>query len=86
MRSRAGKNRFFAGKLRAVKTPVRMLGQLFIAFVGVVDGMKECFGVGDVNRDGNAEPSTFFPDGIKARIIHCDQFSGLVANVQAEIL
>src|SRR5271165_1232609 len=71
--------RFLAGELWTIKTPVGVFDQFFIPLIRVVDWVKESFRIGGVNGNWNAEPSAFLPDGIEARIIHCHQLPRLVA-------
>src|SRR5205085_10801245 len=64
----------------------RMLDQLFIPFVGVVDGVKKSFRIGHVDGYGDAQPAAFLPNGIEPRIIYSEQLARFVANAQAEVL
>ena len=75
-----GQNRFFRGELWPIETPVRVLCQLFIPLIGVVHGVKECFGIGYVNGDRNAQAPAFLPDGIEARVIDRNQLPRFVAH------
>ena len=73
-------DRFLAGKLCPIETPVGMLGQFFIPFIVLVHGVKEGFRIGNVDGNRDAEPSAFFPDGIEARVVNRNQFPRLIAH------
>src|SRR5580704_10493536 len=73
-------------KPRAVKTPVRMLGQLLIALVARVRGKKESLRIAGVNENRNPETPAFVPDRIQPRIVDREQLSGLIAHSQTQVL
>src|SRR5438067_1838063 len=77
--------RSLTGKVRSVSTPSGVVDQFFISVIGVIDGMKECFGIGDVNGDRDAQPAAFLPDRVEPRIIDSNQFACLVFHPEAEI-
>ena len=62
-----------------------MLGQLFVAFVFSVGGMKERLGVAGVNGNGNVQSSGFLPDGVEAGVVHGDELARFVAHAEAEV-
>src|SRR5215831_17350614 len=68
-----------------VETPVGMLNEFLVPFVGRIDGQEESFGVSGVNEDRDLEAAAFFPHRIKAGIIDGDELAGLVANTEAEV-
>ena len=75
-----------AGKIVTIETPVRMLDEFLVAFVGCVDGMEERLGIAAVDEYGNAQTPAFLPDRIEAGVIDREQLSRLVAHAQSEIL
>src|SRR5579884_3154985 len=75
-----------AGKLRPRKTPVGMLDQFFISLVRRVNRMEKRFRVAGMNEDGNAEAPTFVPHRIETGIIDGDEFRGVVADSEPEVL
>src|SRR5438552_11030261 len=79
-------NQNFAGELWPVKTPIGMLDQFFIPLISVIDGMKECFGVGYMNRHGDAQPPALLPDRIEPRLGYRNQLACLVLHSEAQIL
>src|SRR5437588_12176107 len=79
-------NQNFAGELWPVKTPIGMLDQFFIPLISVIDGMKECFGIGYMNRHGDAEPAALLPDWIQTRVVYCNQLACFILHSEAQIL
>src|SRR5437667_7300095 len=63
-----------------------MLDQFFISLIGVVNWVKERFGIGYMNRHGDAEPATLFPDRIEPRVVYRNQLACLVLHSEAQIL
>ena len=78
--------RFDAGIVFSVETPVRMLDEFLVPFVGSVGGIEKRFRVGGVNEDGDAEPSAFFPDRIEPRIVDSNKLAGFIADTEPEVL
>src|SRR5204863_6875543 len=63
-----------------------MLDQFFISLIGVVNWVKECFGIGYMNRHGDAEPAALLPDWIQTRVVYCNQLACFILHSEAQIL
>src|SRR5260221_3294962 len=69
-----------------VKTPVGMLGQLFVTFVASIGGEKESLGIGGMDRNWNAEAAPFMPDWIHPPIVQGNQLARIVPKDQSPSL
>jgi hypothetical protein len=68
-----------------VKTPVRVMLEFFVPFVGVVHGMEKSLGVAHMDRHRDAELAAFLPRRVEPGIVHPNQFAGLITYAQAEV-
>ena len=71
---------------RRRKLPVRMRMQLFPAFVGCIQRVKECHGVGHMHHHRQAQLAGCRPQCVEARIVRAHKFVVLVAHMQAQRL
>src|SRR5271157_4597867 len=77
---------FFLGIFRAVKAPIRMSREFFIALVETVDRHEECIRVGRVKHHRNAKLSGLFEKRSQPLIVHTKKLSIGTAERQPQVL
>src|SRR5207245_10860622 len=73
------------GKLWAEEAPSGIVHQLFISFVVLIGGQKKSLWVACMDGHWNAQFATLLPNGIETRIVHGEQFAGLVLDAAAHV-
>src|SRR5580698_690998 len=73
-------------KLFSIETPIGMFDQLLVSLVLRIDGKEERFGIAGMNKDRNAEASTFVENWIQTGIINRDELAALVADAKTKVL
>src|SRR5437899_11682406 len=73
------------GKLWAEEAPSGIVHQLFISFVVLIGGQKKSLWVACMDGHWNAQFATLLPNGIETRIVHGEQFAGLVLDAEAQV-
>src|ERR1051325_5207347 len=77
-----------AGKILAVKRPVRMRAQLFIAFIKTVCRQEERIGIRNVNCDRHIQSAGSFPHLIEPFVVDFHQRTGcdVFAKIESKSL
>lgn len=68
------------------KTPLRVSYQLFKSLIGLIDRIKKCDRIGNMDQNWQAQPATSFPDRIPSWVIDLQQAAGWISVPKPQLL